>query len=1151
MIHFNRLRLSGFKSFVDPVLVPIEPGLTGIVGPNGCGKSNLIDALIWVMGEHTARLVRGTEMDDVIFGGAAGRPSRNLAEVSLQLDNRDHQAPHPFTEIDEIEVTRRIDRGMGSDYRINGKSVRARDVQTLFADAASGAHSTAIISQGRIGDIISAKPADRRQLLEDAAGIAGLHARRHEAELRLRAAETNLARLEDVANALDGQLAGLKKQARQAARYRSISQRIRDAEGIVLGARWLGAQAGLEAALAALEQSERDVVSLTAAAAAAGASQVETAALVPGLRETEAKAALAQQRLLVQREQIEEEAARLTALRQDIERRLTQIESDLALETRHLADSQSALTRLAEEASTLGAARDREAEERILVEAEAAAAGEQVAAIEAEVGRAVAALAQAEAESASRMRAQAEADARRDRLAKRAEDVAAQLAQLAANAIDDSQSAALGREIEQDEVNLQRLRTDIATQETALAAAQDSREQALRALQTETGRRAGLAAEAKALADLLAQAAQAGQKPVLDDVSVEAGWETALDAALGEDLSAPLDRDSAVAWRELPPLAVSPPLPEGAEALKSVVTAPGALARRLSQIGLVSETAEGDRLQASLRPGQRLVSRAGDMWRWDGFTIHAGAPGAAAARLRQKNRLREVETLLADIEQIVVRAESEAKQSAAAAETQAAIVRQSRQDMQRGEAELARKRRDQARLVEQLNAQRSRLAGLSEQDSAIRAELAAAEAEAVRAAALVAEIADFAGLQQLVARLRADLAAAVDRLAASRGTLGRLRHESESRGMRLVSLAAEQASWQARAEAAERQHASLTGRRDQDRLEAARLASQPAEIDARRHALLAEIAAAEAERRRAASLLTDAEQNAAAADRALKAAERTLAEAREERIRREAASANAAEAVRTLMAAIAERMDCEPAALLERIGEITADGAAEAERRLDRLLRERDTMGPVNLRAETEAAELEEKLTELHRERDDLVAAIAKLRQAIGEINREGRERLRASFAEVDKHFRALFARLFNGGSAALNLTEAEDPLEAGLEIVASPPGKKLQTLSLLSGGEQALTAMALLFAMFLANPAPICVLDEVDAPLDDANVDRVCTLLAEIEKASGTRFLVVTHHPITMAKMDRLFGVTMAERGISTLVSVDLTAAETLRERA
>ncbi|MBX6323070.1 MAG: chromosome partitioning protein ParA, partial [Rhodospirillaceae bacterium] len=379
----------------------------------------------------------------------------------------------------------------------------------------------------------------------------------------------------------------------------------------------------------------------------------------------------------------------------------------------------------------------------------------------------------------------------------------------------------------------------------------------------------------------------------------------------------------------------------------------------------------------------------------------------------------------------------------------------------------------------------------------------------------------------------------------------RVVREAESRRARLAAMAEERRSWAERRRGAERQLEALAERQAAARTELEALEARPQDLERKRVELAAQIESAEAARRAAADRLAEAETRLAEADRALKTAEAALHETRENRIRAEAELAQARLGVEALGERVRDHLGCAPE---EALGLAQVDPSTELPRReeiearLQRLLRERDAIGPVNLRAEAEAAEVDEQVRGMKAEREDLVAAIARLRQGIASLNREGRERLLAAFELVNRHFGALFTRLFGGGHAHLKLTEAEDPLDAGLEIMASPPGKRLQVLSLLSGGEQALTAIALLFAVFLTHPAPICVLDEVDAPLDDANVDRFCSLVEELSRTTQTRFLVITHHRMTMARMDRLFGVTMAERGVSQLVSVDLQKAVELR---
>ncbi len=1150
MIHFDRLRLSGFKSFVDPVDVPIAPGVTGIVGPNGCGKSNLIEALAWVMGETSARLMRGSEMDDVIFGGSATRPSRNLAEVTLALDNKDRNAPAAFNDSDMIEVVRRIDRGRGSTYRVNGREVRAKDVQILFADAAAGARSPAIINQGRVGALISSKATDRRSLLEEAAGIGGLHARRHEAELRLRAAEANLARLEDVVAALDTELAGLKRQARQASRYRNLSEHIRAAETRLLAARWTAAAAHLDAAQDAVREAERQVEDLTGLAANAATRQADAAARLPELRHHEAEAAQVLQRLAGVRERLDAEEERIAGAQRDLENRIAQIDADARREAALSADAARALAALAEEKAALIAASAGHEERQAAAQQAADEAAEAVRQTQAELDQAVTRAAELEAARAAAQRALSEAAGRRERIAQRAGELANQLARAQAEAVDAAVVAAAFAELEQTAATVERLRAAAAEAEQCRGETLTLKTQTGDTLRGLQGERAGLVAEANALAKLLRSPDDSALPPIADQVTVPVDLEAALGAALGDDLTAPVDADAPTTWCTLPPFADHAPLPAGAEPLSGLIQGPAALARSLSQIGLV-DPAMGTELQRQLLPGQRLVSRAGDLWRWDGYTLRAGTADAAAARLRHGNRLKELIQLQAAIEQRCAEAETAANAAAQAAEDAAVAERQARQALRDAEAELARRRDAHAGLAARANAAASRIAALTEQDAAARSDLAEAEAAEAAARAGAAPGADDDMIRARVTELRPILAGRHMRQVETQGQRDRLRVEVETRSRRLAAIEGEFAGWTERLTTAQQQIAALTERRQTAAEELERLAALPAELARQREALRDETHAAEEQRRVAASALADGEQEQTAADRAAREAEHALSAAREERVRREGMVATAQEAARAVAERIAERLETTPEELMSRpeaqeVGEI-----AEVEARHQRLVRERENMGPVNLRAEEEATELEGRIAGLRSEREDLLAAIARLRHGISELNSEGRQRLLDSFETVNKQFTILFTRLFGGGRAHLTLTESEDPLEAGLEIMASPPGKKLQVLSLLSGGEQALTALALLFAVFVANPAPVCVLDEVDAPLDDANVDRFCTLVSEMAHSIRTRFLIVTHHRMTMARMDRLFGVTMAERGISTLVSVDLETAETLRERA
>jgi len=1150
LIQFSKLRLSGFKSFVDPTELVIEPGTTGVVGPNGCGKSNLIEALRWAMGETSARHMRGGEMDDVIFGGTSGRPPRNVAEVTIRLDNSGHVGPAPFNAADDLEISRRIERGQGSSYRINGADIRARDVQLLFADAATGARSSGLVSQGRIGAIIAARPSERRSLLEEAAGISGLYSRRHEAENRLKGAEANLARLDDVMLTLDEQLKGLQKQAKQAARYRTVSEQIRKVEAQLLALAWTEALAAIEAARARLQESDRQVVDATRLAAVTAALQAETAAGLPALRAADAAAGGALQRMMVEREQLEAEEGRLAETRRDLEQRLGQAASDFERERARAADAEQAVARLAEEQDVITALAAGERDARAAAEVAVEAAAAAVAAIDRDLAQVMEEVAAADAGRAAQLRRLSEAETRRDRLQDRLTQIEAQRMQAEAEGIDRAELTGAEMELESALEYLEESRIAAEDSDRARVQAQAARESHRDALQAAVAARSRLRAEAEALIAVLSSHKGGGHTAVLDSVSALSGYEPALAAALGDDLGASLEIAAPLHWVELPPLESAPLLPAGAEPLARFVTAPPALARRMAQVGVVTDAEAADRLRQYLAAGQRLVTRAGDLYRWDGYTGRAGAPSPMALRLAQRNRLRELEAGLQDVEAGVEEAEAKVVAASRAVEDATEAERRAKEAVKRAEAESAKARDDHARLAQRFAAGQSRLAALVEQGESARLDLEEAGGDLMAARDAVAAFPESEDGKGRVALLRADLAERRSALVEARSALDFVVREAGERSRRLDSIRADAESWRRRAAAARAHVDELEARRLQVAAEIERLASLPGTIAKRRAELLERIEAQEGERRRTADALIVAEAQLAEADRQARAAEAALQAAREERIRRESAVAAADQQCRSVAERIADRLDVAPEQLLA-LAELPAEKPEmdDLQRRLDRLTREREAMGPVNLRAEQEVAELEERLAVMRAEKDDLVKAIAKLRQGIAELNREGRERLKASFLAVDRHFRDLFVALFGGGRAHLALTESDDPLEAGLEIMASPPGKRLQVLSLLSGGEQALTALALLFAVFMTNPAPICVLDEVDAPLDDANVDRFCTLVETIAASTGTRFLVVTHHRMTMARMNRLYGVTMAERGVSQLVSVDLAQAEVLRE--
>jgi chromosome segregation protein len=612
----------------------------------------------------------------------------------------------------------------------------------------------------------------------------------------------------------------------------------------------------------------------------------------------------------------------------------------------------------------------------------------------------------------------------------------------------------------------------------------------------------------------------------VETIQVEAGFEAALAAALGDDLDAPMDAASPMHWAGAGPVPGDPALPEGASPLSGFVNAPAALARRLAQIGVVTRD-DGARLAQRLSTGQRLVSKEGDLWRWDGFVAKPDAPTAAARRLAARNRIAELDGEIENARKEVIRRQEDVKK--AEADVLAA-------DTAEQEARTAFHAAARA-----AKASEARTHLISARDEASSAKSSAEEA--------IAALPDGQKLEAELESTRAQLADHRSALSAAKADLEGVERERTARAQRLTFIASERNEWRSREEGAKGRVQALEERLTETRTERAKLDDAPKAFDEQRSALMSQISEAEATRQAAADRLAEAENNLSEADKAGRAALDELAQAREEAARSGALLEGARERRTGLSREVSELLGSIPdGAQLKEIIEQDGDGEpdpAAVEAKLARYEAERERLGAVNLRANEELEEVQKQHEGLVAERDDLTEAIKRLRQGISSLDKEARARLTASFDTVNEHFKKLFKKLFNGGTAELIMTDSDDPLEAGLDILARPPGKKPQTLSLLSGGEQALTAMALIFAVFLTNPAPICVLDEVDAPLDDSNVERFCELLDEMIKTTKTRFMVITHNPITMARMNRLFGVTMAEQGVSQLVSVDLETAK------
>jgi chromosome segregation protein len=1141
-VKVKRLKLSGFKSFVEPAELRVEDGLTGIVGPNGCGKSNVLEAIRWVMGESSPKSMRGGGMDDVIFAGTALRPARDFAEVSLLLERErgDQSGDVAIAPPGEAEVTRRIERGAGSAYRVNGRDVRQKDVALLFADAATGAHSPALVSQGKISAVIAAKPTERRLMLEEAAGIAGLHVRRKDAEQKLRATEANLIRLDEILADMELRGLALKRQARAAERYRKLSDQIRIAEARLIFARWREAAEAAEAARTEAEAAEQAVARAAEAQRAAAAWQTQAAT---GLADKRKAAEAARERAAA----LGHRLAALRAERDGVRRRIAELDerrrtlaADRTREEALRADAAAAIARLDEELAAI-AARLAEAESRRgTIDVRTVAAEDEARAADTALGKARAVQAAEQAEARVALAALDAARQKRERAEAEAGRIAGQLTGLGGDADLMATLQAARARREAAEAALERAGEAIGGAEAARQQAAAARDEAESEAASARAALSALESEAQAL---LKAVETSGGDRAINHVKAAPGYERALAAALGEDLDAALSGDGPRRWAGAAPQLGDPALPAGLAALADHVEAPPALLRRLRQIA-VAQRDEG----AALAVGQRLVTTDGRLRRWDGY-IATGMGAAAAERLIRVNRLAEIETALSAAAAAVAAAE----RATGDAHDQLQSARDAADAARRAEAEAGAAIREAGREEDAATVEMERLelrrSGLGERAALAAADLADAERALAEAESVASTLPDAAATEAAVGGLRAAAEQAQAALAEIRAEAATHAGAVGADKQRAEAARKEQADWRARAAEAEARHAAFGRRIGEAEDEARQLAEAPAALDL-------EIGTLTAESTSAAEAAQAAADDERAGEEALRETEARLAEAGEvQAAAREAragaaARAEAQDARREEMARIsADRFECPPPLLSETAGfkEAGIEPVAQESARLERQVQERERIGPVNLVAESELNELEESRLASQAEREELGQAIHRLRGSIGNLNREGRARLLAAFQDVDRHFRSLFTTLFEGGQAHLELVESDDPLEAGLEIMAQPPGKRLATLTLLSGGEQALTAIALIFALFLTNPAPICVLDEVDAPLDDANIERFCDLLDRMTGETDTRYLIVTHNAVTMSRMHRLFGVTMIEKGVSRLVSVDLGGAERL----
>ena len=861
MLSLDKLSIKGFKSFVEPTDFEIKNGLTGIVGPNGCGKSNIVEAIRFGLGEVSAKQLRGKEIDDLIFNGTDNRPSWNIAEVGLFVNIEGSDLENKF-ESKQLEIARKIWRGEGTNSFINGKEVRLKDIQLLFADASTSARSTSIVSQGRIGAITQAKPEDRKMVLEEAAGILGLQSRRHDAELRLKGANNNLLRVEDVIETYEEQLAILKKQAKEAERFRNISTLIKNAEASVFFVK----RNELQLIIKKLNE-EKDKIKIKLADFQGDVSIQDQAyedlkVKIPPMREKSYSLNSELDRLNMTVENLKQEELRFEEHKINLEHRVKQLNQDLQIEQKQFEDTNNKIKTIKKDIEDLSS-KEFEAENRN-------------------------------------------------------------------NPINQS------------------------------------------------------------------------DKSLLNNISFDKKYENAVAAIFGKELLASLEPDDVYYWSEHLGENVTKKFNFNCELASNVIKAPDQVINKLENVAIVSTKKEGTENHSKIDIGQAIVDLEGNLWRWDGLFISSSYEANISTILSElkEKRLNDLKKQIIEWERILE------------------VTNQKTED-------------------------------LNQRIKTTKEELEVSE-------------------------------------------------------------------------------------------------NNPGDIDSKRQFLLNKINQLDGEKKLFDNELQEQENLLEKLSKELRSKEQNYSVVKEELIRKESEISNYSNNLAQLTQSCREKINVDLLNLENEVEKFKKDEDLEtAEKRVSRLNAERERIGAVNLLAEDEYVKLREKVDETIKDKNEIQESIEKLHEAINKINKEGVTRLKDAFKIVNENFERLFTKLFGGGKAYLKLIQNdEDPLNSGLEIFASPPGKKMQNITLLSGGEQALTAISLLFAVFMANPSPFCILDEVDAPLDDNNVDRFCSMVEEISEKVQTKFIIITHNRMTMSRVDRLYGVTMPEEGISQIVSVELEEA-------
>ena len=1141
---FKSVRISGFKSFLEPTEILINDGLTGVVGPNGCGKSNIVEAVKWVMGENSARQMRGDEMDDIIFAGTSERPARNFAEVSIKLDNSERKAPANFNHLEEIEISRKIEREKGSIYRVNSKQVRARDIQLIFADNGTGARSSGIVSQGRIAQIIDATSEDRRIILEEAANIKGLHNRRHEAELKLNGANENLNRLMDIEQTYQDQLIELEKQGRKAARYRSVGDRLRKAEATLFLTlldtaenEFNNFKKYLDIAKENVNKGQINVFKHTEA-------KQEILNELPEFKKLETKKITVLQSLNITKIRLEEEKSSAKTTLNNTLNQISQIETDIQREVEIKQDAKKTLLSLFTEEEKLKS----ESTDFLTKKTDTL---KLVKDLKAKTEEANTKLSTITSEIYSIKSDKSDLEKRISVLTDKIKNSEFQISEF--NSKEDEQL------LKKNNQQLSKLKQILRNKNQNLLSNKqeliklEEKEVKLSDQKSNTDQNFNVInAELNSLSSILGDDTL-NKNSLEKNINNIGNLEKAIGSVLGETLLAPIHFDQNhflknTYWRNDLKTKFSSELPKGAIPIISEIKKNSILDIALIGVGIVKDEETAYDLQKNLSFGQALTTSKGGLWRWDGFVQPQGVQNSYSERLQQIAKLRLLQNKLPALkkEQKIIESKidenqlgiSKCKRDIIELESQISELIKNSNTLELTNSKLdAKLLSSKVLLKEHLD-----ITKISQK------ELVGLKNQLNNSINLPSLLADELKIRNIADQCRNELA---DAMASEQ----QIKTHESFQARNLMQIKNQSENWKKRENEASMRLMSLQDRLKKLKDDQKRLISLPDDFEKREEDLNKQIDKAVQDKNIASDKLVHTETNLHNIEKLEREAEQKVSSFREEMIKIEASLNLARTKIQNIEARVFEKLRINTDKLLEIVGFNEKNNLNVSiellERTVQRLINERESLGAVNLRAEEEMKEMKEKIETMSSERIDLELAIEKLRTGIFELNKEGRQRLKDSFNDVNKNFKDLFQKLFGGGDAELKLVGSEDPLKAGLEVLASPPGKKMQLLSLLSGGEQALTAISLIFSVFLCNPAPICILDEVDAPLDDTNVGRFCDLLNKIVAETNTYFMVVTHHRLTMAKMDRLFGVTMEQKGISRLVSVNLEEANRIKDIA